>query len=414
VLSSRSDSDVIVIGGGPAGLAAAHHLTAAGLAVTVLEAARRIGGRMATDHFQGFRLDRASHLSLAGTPVLSRLPAPLPLRPLTGGVLLHGPAGRVHRLGESEAAGVPALTAAFDRLRLGAGLARLGRLPEAGGDAALPARIVEGALRPLLAALLHDPDPAADGRPGDAALRAFARPGLSLPAGGAAVLPELLAAALPPGTIRTGVRAESVSTTAVTTRDHGTFRCRAVVLATGAAEAARLLPGLRVPAFHPVTVLHHATSTPVAAGPALLVDTTARGPVSYTLAASAADPSRAPAGRTLVTSVVAGSPAAEPTGALDKAARPQLGELYGTPADDWELLAVRHDPQAVPVAAGAAGGPRTARLLDGLYICGDHRDTPGLTGDLASAYRAALSLLSDAGVAPVPQPRGAASAPAPA
>ncbi|RKN42229.1 FAD-dependent oxidoreductase [Streptomyces hoynatensis] len=423
MLSSRpphahpADSDVVVIGGGPAGLAAAHQLTQAGLAVTVLEASGRIGGRMATEHRDGFRLDRASHLSLPDSPGLRRLPRPLPLCRLTGGVLLHG-AGHPHRIGDVPWHGADAPAArstAFDQVWPRPDLLRLGRPPQARlGARGLQARVAEGALRPLLAALLHDPQHPAGGRNGEVALRAFARRGLGLPAGGAAALPELLAAALPPGAVRTGVRAVSASTTEVVTEGHGTFRCRAVVLATGAAEAARLLPGLRVPRFRAVTVLHHAAEGSLPTGPTLIVDTAARGPVSHTLAVSAADPLRAPAGRTLVTSVVVGPRAGEPAELLDKAARPQLAEMYGVPAEGWELLAARHDPEAVPVAVPQQG-VRTARLLHGLYVCGDHRDTPGPTGDLASAHRAAQALLADLGLrAPRPrdpEPAGAAAHP---
>ena len=50
--------DVIVVGAGLAGLNAARHAHGAGLAVTVLEARDRIGGRVTTDVVDGFRLDR--------------------------------------------------------------------------------------------------------------------------------------------------------------------------------------------------------------------------------------------------------------------------------------------------------------------------------------------------------------------
>ncbi|WP_052849427.1 FAD-dependent oxidoreductase [Streptomyces avicenniae] len=422
MLSSRphlAESDVVVVGGGPAGLAAAHHLHAAGLTVTVLEAADRVGGRLATDHRDGYRLDRGSSLTLPGSAALARLPRPLPLRRLTGGIVLHG-AGHRHRIGTPGGPRPPAT--AFDHAWLRAGLATLGRVPhprqeptalDALAAPGIPRRMAEDALRPLLAALLHDSDLTTSSRLGDHTLRAVARRGVGLPTGGSATLPALLAAGLPAEAVRTGVRAVAVATRSVVTEGHGTFRCRAVVLATGAAEAARLLPGLRVPEFRAVTVLHHAAPEGLAAGPALLVDTAARGPLAYTLAASAADPSRAPAGRTLVTSVVVGPRAGEPAELLDKAARPQLAELYGTPADDWRLLAAHHDPHAVPVVPPPYTGGRSARLLDGLYVCGDHRDLPGVAGDLASARRAAQALLADAGLprdpAAVPRERPAAA-----
>ncbi len=41
---------------------------------------------------------------------------------------------------------------------------------------------------------------------------------------------------------------------------------------------------------------------------------------------------------------------------------------------------------------------RSVRLLAGLYVCGDHRDTGTLNGALASARRAAGAVLRDLGV----------------
>ena len=53
-----TDADCIVVGAGLAGLACAKELHAAGRRVVVVEAADRVGGRVATDEVEGFRIDR--------------------------------------------------------------------------------------------------------------------------------------------------------------------------------------------------------------------------------------------------------------------------------------------------------------------------------------------------------------------
>jgi monoamine oxidase len=58
--------DVVVVGAGSAGIAAARRLMAAGLTVTVLEARRRIGGRTVTARFKGHPLDLGAHWLHAG------------------------------------------------------------------------------------------------------------------------------------------------------------------------------------------------------------------------------------------------------------------------------------------------------------------------------------------------------------
>ena len=54
----NGDADVIVIGGGIAGLGAAVRLKDRGLEPLVLEAEPRVGGRMTTDRVNGFIVDR--------------------------------------------------------------------------------------------------------------------------------------------------------------------------------------------------------------------------------------------------------------------------------------------------------------------------------------------------------------------
>ncbi|MFC5661251.1 FAD-dependent oxidoreductase, partial [Streptomyces nogalater] len=293
--------------------------------------------------------------------------------------------------------------------RLGAALGRLAATPvervlarpelpaaQALARRGVPARTIDGFLRPLLAALLCDPELTTSSRCADLALRAFASGRLCVPEGGAEMLPELLAGALPPGTVHTGVRVTSVSTTSVATAEHGEVRCRAVLLATDARAAAELLPGLRVPDFHPVTVVHHTADEPVeafATGASLLLDADRGGPVAHTAVLSAVDPSRAPAGRVLISSTVLGPP---PEG-VDTAVRIHLSRLYGTSTRRWETLSVHHTPEAVPAMRPPHDPRRPVRLLAGLYVCGDHRDSGTVQGALHSARRAASAILTDLG-----------------
>lgn len=411
-------ADVVVVGAGVAGLTAAHRLTRAGVPTVVLEAASCAGGRMATEKIDGFRLDRVGRF-LSASPQEPRL-APgldaLVLRPFAPGVLVHGE-GRTQRVGGTVRAGGArgALTAAralvsaplgSDQARLTAALARLAATPverllsrpettarEAFAARGVASRTADGLLRPLLAALLGDPDLTTSSRCADLALRSFAAGRLCVPEGGADALPELLAAALPAGTVRTGVRATSVSTTSVTTADHGVLRCRAVLVATGARDAAELLPGLRVPPFHPVTVVHHTADEAPLAEPSLLLDADRRSPVAHTAVVSEVDPSRAPAGRALVSTTVLGPPPAD----VEAVVRARLAVLYGRPTYRWETLAVHHTPEAVPAMPPPHDARRPVRLLDGLYVCGDHRDTGTVQGALRSGHRAAAAVLADLG-----------------
>lgn len=432
--STAHHADVVIVGAGIAGLSAAHQLISAGITVSVLEAAPEVGGRMATEEIDGFLLDRIGQLLNTSYPELRRTKglADVVLRPFSPGVLVHS-GGRLQRTGEvvgrsgepgSARWGSPhalrraggaftvarALASAprpLDQARLGASLARLAATPverllarperpttNSLCTRGVPARTVHGFLRPLLSSLLCDPALTTSSRCADLALRGYARGRMCVPEGGAAALPRQLAAALPPGTVRTGIRVTDASISRVTTEEYGELGCRALVLATGARAAAELLPGLRVPDFHPVTVLHHTAPEAPLADPALVLDADRSGPVSHTAVMSEVDPSRAPGDRVLISSTVLGTPPPQ----LDRAARAHLAMLYGTPTADWELLAVHHDPEAVPAMRPPHDPRRPVRLLSGLYVCGDHRDTSTVQGALFSGRRAADAILRDFGV----------------
>ncbi|WP_433855985.1 FAD-dependent oxidoreductase [Streptomyces kronopolitis] len=453
MLRTTSAVDVVIVGAGPAGLAAARHLTGAGVSVAVLEASPEIGGRSVTDRLDGFRLDHCGRPLAVSAAELRRTPGldALTPRPFAPGLSVHHGL-RIQRIsaprstkGALSAArallradrraehrtdrqtddgqGRPADgRAAQDRERRA--LRRLDRrtgraapsyaAPAAPAPAvdrpirdalasrpAFPPRTHDAFLRPLLGALLCDPQLRGSSRGAAAALRGYAEGQLWLPAGGACAVPELLAAALPPGTVRTSVRVTAVSTTGVHTAGHGPVPCRAVLVATGARAAAELLPGLRVPAFHPVTVLHHTAAAARGRG-APARDTTlilpTDGPVAYTYAAGAIDPSRTPPGRTLLTTVVLGAAAALPPAVLDRAVGPQLDRIHGAYTDDRQLLTTRHDPCAVPAMPAPHDPERPVRVLAGLYVCGDHRDTGTLQGALNSGRRAARAVLQDFGL----------------
>ena len=73
------DNDVIVVGGGVAGLTTAVYLSHAGLKVTVVEKARQLGGHAASQEKEGFTFNQGPHaiyIQGAGHTVLKELGIP--------------------------------------------------------------------------------------------------------------------------------------------------------------------------------------------------------------------------------------------------------------------------------------------------------------------------------------------------
>ncbi|MFF7587895.1 NAD(P)/FAD-dependent oxidoreductase [Kitasatospora purpeofusca] len=401
-------AEVIVVGAGPAGLACALDLTAAGREVLVLEAADDVGGRMRTDVVRGFRLDRGFQVFNTAYPqVRRRLDlAALRLHPFTPGLLLAD--GRQSRLlVDPTRRPDRALDLLSGRVLPPRDLVALGllglcdavlpaallkRLPETSTALALrragvSRRTVDGVLRPFLAGVFLEDRLETSSRMFHLVWRSMLRGSLCLPQQGIGAVPRQLAAGLPPGRLVCGAPVERLTAEGVVLADGVRVRARTVVVATGSGAAARLLPGLEVPAARAVTTFYHAAPVRPLDGPVLVVDT--EGPVLNSVVLSEVVPGCSPDGRALVSTSVPGVAADE------GAVRRRAGELYGVDVSGWEPLAAYRIPAALPAGPAPLQLSRTTRFAPGRYVCGDHRATASLQGALASGARAAREVSAD-------------------
>ncbi|SCF45583.1 NAD(P)/FAD-dependent oxidoreductase [Micromonospora mirobrigensis] len=405
-----TDTDVVIVGGGLAGLAAARRLHRAGVAWRLVEAADRLGGRVATDAVDGYLLDRGFQVLNTAYPRLGTLLdlATLDLGWFTSGVLVRR-RGRLDRLVNPlrEPAGAPRTALAGvgslrDRLRF-AGLATgcatlpVGRLldaPETTTEAALRRAglsdaIVEELIRPFLSGVFIDRELETSSHVLAMVLRSFARGRIGLPARGMAALPAAIADPLPTGPVELGTPVAEVAPGRVRT-PAGEITCRAVVVAVDPPRAAALLPTLGRVRMHSYTTYYHSTAEAPLDEPILLVDGDRRELVANTVVISRAAPTYAPAGRHLVATSVVG-PAAPPEPVI----RAELDRLYGRSTADWTHLTTVSIPDALPAAPPPQGRLRKPVALgDGLFVAGDHRDSPSIQGALASGWRTAGAVLA--------------------
>lgn len=447
-----ADADVIVVGAGVAGLAAAAHLTAAGRHVEVLEQDVTVGGRVGSSLVDGFTVDHGFHLvyprpeGLAGLVGLEDLD----LHPLLPGLDLllgsdaHGsevrtvadPRRAPGRLVSTLRAGLRAHD--LHGAREVFSLLRWARAAEAAGDdLPWPQALTAGGLqrRPALVAerllaamLLEDPGgrsggsgsagivnggrsgdsagiggsgghTASDGRTARERLRAFLHAAPALPAHGMVALPVHLVGHLArpvhTGTLVDAVRRRGGSWVVV--GDHGTWSAPQVVLATPAGVSADLLHGsgvdLTLPhqQWHGVTTWWFTTDEAPSGSTALRLDARPhRGPVAATAVVTNVSPAYSADGRPLIAALVLHRNG-HPEG-QEAAVRVHLSELWGTPAFGWEVVARQDQAQGVPVRPAGSAGPPGAGALPGLFLAGDHL-APGITGAMESGLRAAADAL---------------------
>ncbi len=386
---------MLVVGAGLAGLACARHLHDRGVAVTVHEASDGVGGRVRTDRVDGMLLDRGFQVHNTGYPEAQRVldHHDLDLQPFAAGALVRV-GDRLHRVGDPRRRplwapstlrapiGSPLDKLAIARLAASAAVPRASALlarPETTAYDALRRRglsdtAIDRFLRPFLSGVFLDAELETSSRFLDLVWRSFARGTQCVPAGGMGAIPQQLAKGLD---VRLG--------DPVTTLD----RKQITVVATDPVSAGNLLPGLEIPAMNRVTTHYHLAPEPPVDEAAVVLDGERSGPVVNTIVLTQAAPSYAP-GRTLVSSSVLAPGVDEPT------VRAHLSRIYGVDTTRWESVATYDLPAALPSSAPPMGRFRKpVRLDEGLYVCGDHRDSASIQGALVSGRRAAEAVLAD-------------------
>jgi phytoene dehydrogenase-like protein len=411
-------ADVIIIGGGLSGLAAARSVAAAGLVPLVLEANADVGGRVSTDVVDGFLLDRGFQAMLDSYPEVRRqldLPA-LKLGRFSAGALVFrkGGFGRVADPWRDPLAGVrslfsgvftPADAWRMLQLRSEAILALEGDPVEHGDDSAaralhrrgFSAAAIEGFFRPFFGGVFLDAQLTAPAHWFEFLFGMFATGYASLPAGGMQAIPRQMAAALPAGSVRTGVRVRSLKGTRVELSNGEWLEARAVIVATDARHAAVLIPGWRTPSWSGCATLYYAAPRSPVDGPLLVLDAEGRrGPVNHVCVPSEVHASYAPPGQSLVSATVVGQAAWEDA-VLDRDARSQLSRWFGVSAvRSWQLLRVSRVPYSLPRGVPSpAQVNEQVRVAAGVYACGDYLESPSINGALRSGRRAGEAVAFD-------------------
>jgi phytoene dehydrogenase-like protein len=408
--------DVVIVGGGLAGLTCARALQARGADCVVLEAAEAPGGRVRTDEVDGFRLDRGFQVLLTAYPAARRWLdfEKLRLGEFVAGARVATPdgTGRVcdpwrepGSIWETWRAPVGTMG---DKLRVGALRLASTRAHDAAvwerGDGRTTVEelvkrgfsptMLERFLRPWLGGIFLERELSTPAAMMFFVYRMFSEGSAALPAGGMQRLPEQLAAGLKPGTLRLSARVTDVTRSGATLAGGETVRGREIVIATESDTAAAWVPEkVRRAAWRSVTCVHWAAPlSPLRGEPVLWLNGTGRGRINNLVVPSDVAKDYAPKGETLVSATLLDD-APETDEALRKLLSSELKGHFGSEVEAWRCLAVRRVRRALPVLAKPGPGVIARQVRPELWICGDHVASASIQGAMSSGAAVAEAIL---------------------
>ncbi|QDV67596.1 Protoporphyrinogen oxidase [Rosistilla carotiformis] len=420
-MSDNRKKEVIIIGGGLAGLACGVQLATRGVDFEILEATDRVGGRVRTDVVDGFQLDHGFQVFLTAYPAAQQLLDydRLQLQTFEPGALVRygdqfsallDPRRRPGSLFASALSPVGSLA---DKLRL----ARLmrdvcrGELEEIWEHVAQPTcyrlqglnfsdRFIDQFFRPLLGGIFLDRDLQTSSRIMEFVLRMLAQGEAAIPAQGMQAIPQQLADRIPADRIHPQATVLEIDGTTVRMTDGSQRSADQIVIATESSAAARLLKIDDAIAWQQVSCLYFAADEPPLKTKQLILSGDTSGPINNVCEVSTVAADYAPAGKSLISVSVLQTdvPAME----LRSPVLNQLRGWFGEQVDGWSLLRTYHIPFALPYQSIDRMQPVCKPVQRGgmPIVCGDHCETSSIQGALHSGIRAADAVFGRLGDTP--------------
>ncbi|MEZ4935894.1 MAG: NAD(P)/FAD-dependent oxidoreductase, partial [Saprospiraceae bacterium] len=249
--------DVVIIGGGLAGLTAANYLQQKNISYLLLEATDRVGGRVKTDLVDGYLLDRGFQVLLTAYPEAKRLLdyEKLNLQKFKPGAALLMPNGKIETIGDplrDVSSLLPTLTSSAGNISDKLGILKMrSRLNDLSieeifsqkekttlealqSDYGFSDKMTERFFRPFFSGIFLENNLATSRRMFDFVFKMFGEGHAAVPNEGMEAIPRQLAGNLPSENIRTNCKVELIEGNKVFINGGETIQAKNILLATEA------------------------------------------------------------------------------------------------------------------------------------------------------------------------------------
>ncbi|MGB2129463.1 MAG: NAD(P)/FAD-dependent oxidoreductase [Flavobacteriaceae bacterium] len=401
------EKEVIIIGGGIAGLSAAVTLQNKGINFQLLESSDRVGGRIKTDIIDGFRLDHGFQVLLTAYPEAKQLLDydALNLKAFAPGSLL------LYKNGKKDVLGDPFrdFSTFFPTLFSKAGTTKdkmkvlqlKNRLSAMSVEAIFQQKemstkqvlskeygfsqqIISQFFTPFFSGIFLEKNLSTSRRMFDFVFKMFGEADTAVPNLGMEEIPKQLKASLPNKAIRTSAKVVKVERQEVHLSDGSTYSAPHIIVATEATSLVGELTKVKK-RFESTQHMHFVTKNLPIQKKMIALNTASKRLVNNLCVIDKIAPAYSSNGQHLVSMSIVGNQ--KLTGiALEQAIKKEMTPHFGTAVADWELLHKRTVKYALPNQKNVRNQLKKGSLeiQKGLYVAGDHQ----LNGSINAAMKA--------------------------
>ena len=247
--------------------------------------------------------------------------------------------------------------------------------------------MIQRFLTPLVGGIQLDPQLTASRRMFDVVFRMLNQGDAVVPAAGMSAISKQLASHTPIDKIHLNARVTNVTPQSVTTESGHNISARAVIVAVEG-PAASTLTGIPPVQSRSVGCVYFAAKSSPTDKKLIILDGTGKGPVLNIAVMSNIAPSYAPEGQHLIAAALPGYVGDD----VEDVARQQLQTMFGPEVASWRHLRTYRIAHGQPDQSPPFNPKKKQKLDNGIFVCGDHRDTASIQGALFSGRRCADSV----------------------
>ena len=404
-MPALSSPEFVVVGAGLAGLTAAKVLSQSGREVLLLEKSDGVGGRVRTDQYKDFLLDRGFQVLLTAYPELPKHLnlSLLRLHSFESGATIFSD-GHFSKVGDPFRNVSSIMSTAFTKtigmqdkiklLKLRNSL--IGRkkiyfqqkddkrILETFEELGFTSKAIISFFKPLVGGIQLDPTLSGSTRLCFLVLKMLFIGDAAVPSRGMGAISEQLSKQINESSIRLTSSVDKVEGKKVILESGESFLPSNLIIATEGPATAKLL-GQESPLSRSVSCIYFSASQAPSSSKAILLNGEKNGPALNVAIMSNISPSYSKNGKALIAVAI---PNTIKPDSMENVLI-QMRKWFGDSVDSWEHIKTYSIEHGQPDLRPGDPFRKSIKNSEGVYICGDHRDTPSIQGALVSGRRAA-------------------------